>query len=166
MNVTSLWLLIPLLAVYLPLAMQLSAVDAREQRLPNRLVGQLSALTTLGVLLTALVVPAARAGLPFAVLSALVLGLGAVAAALISPVLLGMGDAKTLPVVVLIAGALHPLVLIGALLAIVIVGAVVGIVVLFARGASARFAFGPVLLSAPFLGLLLQPLLVAALAPS
>ena len=55
-------------------------------------------------------------------------------------------------------------VLVGSLLAIAVLGGLLGTVVLLVtRRAGARFAFGPVLLSGPFLGILAAPLVAQAL---
>ena len=95
---------------------------------------------------------------------ALVLGTAAILLALLAPTLLGMGDAKTLPAVVLMAGALGGEVLLAALLGIMLLGGVLGAAVLaLTRRAGTRFAMGPVLLAGPFLGLLGAPLVRAAL---
>lgn len=157
------WMLLPLLLVHLPQAVPLAVTDMRELRLPNRPVAVLSGTVLLAVLLVAALVPQARTGLPFALVAALVLGLLAIVVALLSPALLGMGDAKLLPIVVLLSAALHPLVLIGALGGMLVVGAAVGAIVLALKGPRAHFAFGPVLLAGPVLGLALAPLLARAL---
>ena len=163
MIISSLWMLVPLLLVHLPQAVLLAITDVRELRLPNRPVAVLTATTLLSVLAVAAVDPAVRPVLPFAFGAAAVMGLIAIVTALVCPVLLGMGDAKTLPAVVLLSAVLHPLVLIGGLIGILTVGAAIGAVILFIRGPRARFAFGPVLLAAPFLGLLLAPCLTQVL---
>lgn len=153
-----------LLVIYLPPALALAWVDGRERRLPNRWVGLLTGAVTLALAVLALLVPTMRPGLATAAVLALVLGLGAILVALLAPPLLGMGDAKTLPVVVLMSAALGGEVLIGALLGITLVGGVIGMVVLgVTRRAGVRFALGPVLLAGPFLGLLGAPLVRAAL---
>ncbi|MGO1226573.1 MAG: hypothetical protein ACTMH5_07030 [Brachybacterium sp.] len=153
-----------LLVIYLPPALALAWVDGRERRLPNRWVGLLTGAVTLALAVLALLVPTMRPGLATAAVLALVLGLGAILVALLAPPLLGMGDAKTLPVVVLMSAALGGEVLIGALLGIALVGGVIGMVVLgVTRRAGVRFALGPVLLAGPFLGLLGAPLVRAAL---
>lgn len=153
-----------LLVIYLPPALVLAWVDGREHRLPNRWVGLLTGGVGLGLAVLALMVPALRPGLATAAVLALVLGFGAILVALLAPPLLGMGDAKTVPVVVLMSAALGGEVLIGALLGIALVGGVVGMVVLgVTRRAGVRFALGPVLLAGPFLGLLGAPLVRAAL---
>ncbi|MGO3287742.1 hypothetical protein ACT3SQ_05620 [Brachybacterium sp. AOP42-C2-15] len=153
-----------LLVIYLPPALALAWVDGRERRLPNRWVGLLTGAVTLALAVLALLVPTMRPDLATAAVLALVLGLGAILVALLAPPLLGMGDAKTLPVVVLMSAALGGEVLIGALLGIALVGGVIGMVVLgVTRRAGVRFALGPVLLAGPFLGLLGAPLVRAAL---
>ena len=85
-------------------------------------------------------------------------------AALIAPMVLGMGDAKTLPAVVLMAGSFGGEVLIAALLGIALLSGALGMLVMtVTRRSGVRFALGPVLLAGPFLGLLGAPLVRAAL---
>lgn len=153
-----------LLVAYLPPAVVLSWIDGRERRLPNRWVAGLTVAVALPLLGLALAVPDLRPGLRTAAALALVLGLGAIVMSLIAPPLLGMGDAKTVPAVVLMSGALGTEVLIAALLGIALVGGAVGTAVIAAtRRAGVRFALGPVLLGGPFLGLLGAPVVSAAL---
>lgn len=153
-----------LVLVYLPPAMVLAWVDARERRLPNRWVGGMSLAVTGALLLAALVAPQLRPGVRSGVVLAVVLGIGAVVLALFVPALLGMGDAKALPVVVLMSTALGGEVLIAALLAIALLGGIAGAgVMVISRRTGQRFAVGPVLLAGPFLGLLGAPLVGAAL---
>ncbi|GAA4527164.1 hypothetical protein GCM10023160_22980 [Brachybacterium paraconglomeratum] len=164
MSLSLLLLCAVLLVVYLPPALVLAWVDGREQRLPNHWVALLTGAVGLALALLALAVPALRPGMSTAALLALVLGLGAIVVALLAPPLLGMGDAKTFPVVVLMSAALGGEVLIAALLGIAVVGGVIGMLVLgVTRRAGVRFALGPVLLAGPFLGLLGAPLVRAAL---
>lgn len=164
MSLASLLPLAVLVGAYLPPALVLSWVDGREHRLPNRWVGILTAAVTVGLLGCALVAPPLRSSLRTAAILALVLGLGAIALALVAPSLLGMGDAKTLPAVVGMSAALGGEVLIAALLGIALLAGLLGLVVMLAaRRAGARFALGPVLLAGPFLGLLGAPLVSAAL---
>ncbi|WP_394216360.1 hypothetical protein [Brachybacterium vulturis] len=153
-----------LLVVYLPPAAVLSWVDGGEHRLPNRWVALLSVAVGAALLVIGLLQPALREDLRTAVVLALVLGLGAVLLALIAPTLLGMGDAKTLPVVVLMAASLGGEVLIAALLGIALLAGLLGMVVIaVTRRVGVHFALGPVLLAGPFLGLLGAPLVRAAL---
>ncbi|MGO1895553.1 MAG: hypothetical protein ACTH1O_06895 [Brachybacterium sp.] len=153
-----------LLVVYLPPAVVLSWVDGRERRLPNRWVAGLTAGVGLSLLLFALMVPELRPGLRTAAVLALVLGIGAILVSLLAPPLLGMGDAKTVPVVVGMTAALGGEVLIAGLLGVALVGGAVGTAVIaVTRRAGVRFALGPVLLACPFLGLLGAPLVGAAL---
>ena len=161
---TSPLLIAVLLAVYLPPALVLSWIDGREHRLPNRWVAGLTGAVGSALLLHALAVPSQRGALRTAAVLALLLGAGAILVALVAPPLLGMGDAKALPVVVLMSASLGGEVLIAGLLGIAVLGGLAGIVVLAAsRRAGVRFAFGPVLLAGPFLGLLGAPLVTAAL---
>ncbi|MDN5899510.1 MAG: hypothetical protein L0H74_05525 [Brachybacterium sp.] len=153
-----------LLVVYLPPAAVLSWVDGGEHRLPNRWVAVLTAAVGTALLALGLLLPPLRGDLRTAVVLALVLGIGAILVALVAPTLLGMGDAKTLPVVVLMAASLGGEVLIAALLGIALLAGVLGMVVMAAtRRPGVRFALGPVLLAGPFLGLLGAPLVRAAL---
>ena len=156
--------LLVLLVAYLPPAVVLSRIDAVQQRLPNPWVAGMTAAVTAGLLLASVADPSVRGSLRGALVIAVVLGLGAVLVALAAPPLLGMGDAKTVPVVMLMSTVLGGEVLIGAILGIAVLGGVVGAVVLIASGrAGQRFPFGPVLLAGPFLGLLASPLVAGAL---
>src|SRR5699024_895689 len=93
-------LLAVLLVVYLPPAVVLSWADGREHRLPDRWVGLLTGGVAAALLALSLIQPGLRAEVRVAAVLALVLGFGAVLVALFAPGVLGMGDAKTLPVVV------------------------------------------------------------------
>lgn len=143
---------------YLPFAIVLSAIDVRQQRLPNAVVLRLSlTLLVLGVAL-AVLVPAARGRLAWAAGIALVLGAGAIGAALLSPGAIGMGDAKTLPAVVFLSCVWSIEAGIGALLGGALLAGALGAAAWWRTGrAGTRFALGPVLLAAPFLGVLLAP---------
>lgn len=153
-----------LVLVYLPPALVLAWVDGREHRLPNRWVGALSVGVGSALLLVALMRPDLRDGLTTALVLALVLGVGAILLALIAPPLLGMGDAKTLPVVVGMSAALGGDVLIAAGLAVAVVSGAAGAAVMaVTRRAGVRFAVGPILLAGPFLGLLGAPVVRGAL---
>lgn len=153
-----------LLVCYLPPATVLAVIDAQQHRLPNRWVGVLSGAVLLGVLLVAVQDPALWSVVRTGLLLAAVAGIAALLVALAAPGLIGMGDAKTLPAVVLMAAVLGGEVLVGSLLAIAVLGGLLGTVVLLVtRRAGARFAFGPVLLSGPFLGILAAPLVAQAL---
>lgn len=157
-------LLAVLLAVYLPPAVVLSWIDGREHRLPNRWVGALTAALAVSLLVIALALPALRPELRAAALLALVLGLAAVLVALAAPPLLGMGDAKAVPAVVLMSAALGGEVLVAALLGVALLAGILGTAVIaVTRRAGVRFALGPVLLAGPFLGLLGAPLVRTAL---
>lgn len=148
----ALWL--PLL-VYLPQAVLLSAVDVREHRLPNRRVLALTLSTVAALLIAALLDPGAARFLPLALVTGAVTAVAGILMALLAPSLIGMGDAKTAPIVLLLAAALGPTVLLTALLGIAVTGGLAGIAVLVRSGSAAtRFAFGPVLLAGPVLGLL------------
>ncbi len=153
-----------LLVVYVPHAVALSVVDVREHRLPNRVVGSLtvSVLAVLGA--AAAVAAPARPAVLFAIAVGLVAALAGIAIALVGPQLLGMGDAKTAPAALVTSAALGWDVLVAGLLGIAVVGGTIGIVLLVAtRDATARFAYGPVLLAAPLLGLVTAPLVRGAL---
>lgn len=158
--------LLPLLVLalaYAPPAIVLARIDLREHRLPNRWVGVLTIAVAAGLGLSALLEPALRSPLRTAAVLALVLGLGAVLLALLAPPVLGMGDAKTVPAVVLMSGALGGEQLLAALLGIALLGGLIGLVLLVRGKGGERFAYGPVLLSGPLLGLLGAPLVAAAL---
>lgn len=153
-----------LAVAYLPLALALSITDVREHRLPNRLVAALTAAVGLVLLATAATVPATRSLCLGALALALLIGLLGIAVALLAPDLLGMGDAKTAPAVAAVACALGWDVLLGALLGCALLGgAVAAAVMIRSRSARTRMAYGPVLLSSPLLGLLLAPVVRAAL---
>lgn len=153
-----------LLVVYLPPALVLSWVDAREHRLPNRWVATATLAVAAALLVLGVLSPELRGDLRVAAVLALVLGTGSVLLALVAPGVVGMGDAKTFPVVVLMAASLGGEVLIAALLGIALLAGILGTVVLaVTRRAGTRFALGPVLLAGPFLGLLGAPLVRAAL---
>lgn len=149
---------------YLPPAVRLSWWDAREHRLPNALVALLTATTAVPLLLAAAAEPALRAPLCTALVLALVLGAGAVLVALVAPPLLGMGDAKTVPAVVLMTAMLGgEAIVAGVLGALLLAGAAGVVTMLRTRSSRSRFALGPVLLCTPFLGLLGAPLVGPAL---
>jgi leader peptidase (prepilin peptidase) / N-methyltransferase len=153
-----------LVLVYLPPALVLAWVDGREHRLPNRWVGSLTGGVALSLLVVAVLVPELRGDLRTAAILALLLGAGAILVALVAPPLLGMGDAKTLPVVVLMSTALGGEVMIAGLLGSALLGGIAGAVVMaVTRRAGVRFAVGPLLLAGPFLGLLGAPLVRLAL---
>ncbi|MGP9681266.1 MULTISPECIES: hypothetical protein [unclassified Brachybacterium] len=153
-----------LLGVYLPPALVLAWIDVREHRLPNAWVGGLTLAVSVALLLEAVLMPAARSTLRTAAVLALLLGIGAILLALLAPSLLGMGDAKTLPVVVLMSAALGGDALLASLLGIAVISGLAGAVVMIVtRRPGVRFAVGPVLLAGPFLGLLGAPLVRAAL---
>lgn len=155
---------VALALAYLPLAAVLSAVDLREHRLPNPLVLALSVAVGLVTTGTALLVPGARAACLSALGIALGAGVIAVLIALLAPDLLGMGDAKILPAVVAVAAVLGWDVLIGGMLGAAVLGGMAGIIALaVTRDARTRIAYGPVLLSAPLLGLVLAPAVRTAL---
>ncbi|HJB09949.1 MAG TPA: prepilin peptidase [Candidatus Brachybacterium merdavium] len=159
--------LLPLLALaaaYVPPASVLAWVDVREHRLPNRWVATLTVLVAVVLALIALLQPALRPTMRSAAVLAVVIGMGAVLVALLAPSVLGMGDAKTVPVVVATSAALGGEVLLASLLGIAVLGGVVGVVVLMiSRRPGQRFAFGPVLLAGPLLGVLGGPLVARAL---
>lgn len=148
-------LLLPLLAVYLPHAVVLSVIDGAEHRLPNRFVASLTLLLAAALALLAALQEELRPLIGAAAVIAIVVAALGIAVALVAPRLIGMGDAKTAPAVVLMSAAMGPEVLIAGALATAVLGGLVGIVVMAAtRSAGTRFAFGPLLLAGPFLGLL------------
>ncbi len=153
-----------LLLVYVPQAAMLAWIDASAHRLPNRRVAVLTGTTLLAVLLCALVQPALLPSLRVALVLAAILGFSAILIALLAPALLGMGDAKTTPVVVLMACALGGEVFIAGALGAMVLAAVLGVVVLARTGrADVRIPAGPMLLACPCLGLLGAPLIASAL---
>lgn len=159
-------LLVPLLLslAYLPWAIALSLADAREHRLPNPLVLRLSLTMTVLGGACAVLLPPTRGQLAWAAGIALVLGAAAVLGALIAPGTIGMGDAKILPAVAFLACAWSIETGIGALFGgIVLAGALGAMTLARSRRADSRFALGPVLLAAPFVGILLTPLVRSAL---
>src|SRR5690625_7804147 len=84
---------------------------------------------------------------------AVVIGMGAVLVALLAPSVLGMGDAKTVPVVVATSAALGGEVLLASLLGIAVLGGVGGVAALMiSRRPGQGLALGPVLLAGPLVG--------------
>lgn len=153
-----------LLLCYLPPAVLLAHVDGREHRLPNAWVGIITLSTTIGLGLCTLLEPQLRPDLRSGLILALAAGCAAVVLALAAPSLLGMGDAKTLPVVVLASTALGGEVLIGAVFGMMLLAGAAGAAVIVRSGRrDARFALGPVLLCGPFLGVIGSPAVRAAL---
>ncbi|MDO5644921.1 MAG: hypothetical protein Q4G21_04410 [Dermabacter sp.] len=146
--------------VHLPFAIGLSWVDAREHRLPNLGVLAITGAVACAGGTYALLVPEFRQQLALALTLAFVGGIGAIILALAIPGSIGMGDAKVFPSTLAAAGMLGLGPLVGALAWICIVGAVCSVIVLLGtRGnLKARFAFGPVLLSAPYGGVALTAL--------
>lgn len=155
---------IPLLVIYVPQAVVLAAVDLREHRLPNAHVGVLTLTVGGSVLVVGIIDAQVRSALGWAVglgVACAVIGVGL---ALLAPRLIGMGDAKVAPVIVFLATALGPEVLIAGGLGVALLGGSIGIIVLArTRDGATRFAFGPVLLAWPVLGLLGAPVVTAAL---
>jgi leader peptidase (prepilin peptidase)/N-methyltransferase len=129
---TSPLLIAVLLVVYLPPAAVLAWHDGRSHRLPNRWVAVLSLAVSLALALLAALVPALRADLWTALVLALVLGAGAIVLGLLAPSLLGMGDAKTVPAVVLMTAALGGEVLLAGLLGAALLAGLLGTVVMLA----------------------------------
>lgn len=157
-------ILLVLLGVYLPQSVVLARHDGAEHRLPNRNVALLTVTTFVCVLVAAVFDPdiarALRPSLGLAVLA----GAGAILLALLAPALIGMGDAKTVFVVVLLALLCGGPVLIAGALASCLLAAVAGALVLAAaRDRTVRIPVGPMLLAMPFLGLLGAPLVSSAL---
>lgn len=156
-----------LLGIYLPPALVLAWIDGREHRLPNSWVGGLTLAVSVALLLEAVLIPASRSTLSTAALLALLIGAGAILLALVAPPLLGMGDAKSVPVVVLMSAALGGDVLLASLLGIAVISGLAGGAVMIVTGrAGVSFAVGPILLAGPFLGLLGAPVIGAALGTS
>jgi leader peptidase (prepilin peptidase)/N-methyltransferase len=142
----------------------LTVADVREHRLPNRVVASMTASTTATVILVGLFSPDVRRLVPIALLVAVVVAVLGITVAWLAPDLLGMGDAKLAPVVTLMAVVCGPMVAIATLLGVALLGGVAGaVVLLLRRDVRARFAYGPVLLCAPFVGLLGAPVVETVL---
>ncbi len=139
---------------HLTFAVPLSYIDIREHRLPNKLTLALSGAVVCTAAILALVVPSLATRVLGACTIALIVGILAVGFALLSPASLGMGDAKVTPATVLLAALGGAPVLLGALAWLCGVGALAALWVLFrTRSTKTRFAFGPIILSAPYGGL-------------
>ncbi len=140
-----------------PFAIFLSYIDARDHRLPNVAVLGVSGTVTTVAGIYGLVRPSAASAVQGAVLIAIAGTVLAVLLALFIPGSIGMGDAKVLYSTLLPAALLGGSVIVGACAWICLVGAVVAVAVLIAtRGdTKARFAFGPILVSAPYGGVAL-----------
>ncbi|EWS82684.1 prepilin peptidase [Brachybacterium phenoliresistens] len=156
-----------LLLVFCPQAVALAWIDGREHRLPNRRVALLTGSTAAALGLLAVLRPDLRSPLGTAAVLALVCAVAGIGVALLAPQLIGMGDAKTAPVVVLMSATLGPYVLVAAVLGVLLLAGAAGAAAwAVTRRADARFAVGPVLLAGPFLGLLASPLVAVALGSS
>lgn len=149
-----------LAAAHAPFALALSYRDVREHRLPNVLVLAVSGTTTAGAGALALLDPALQPAFLGAVTIALLGMLAGIVFALLVPGVIGMGDAKVLYSSLMPALFLGAPVFIGALVWICLTGALLALIVLIlTRGnTKARFAFGPVLVSAPYGGVAIAAL--------
>lgn len=148
---------------YVPLAIALSWIDMREHRLPNRLVLALAgwvAVCSLG----ASFVPELRSAVLWAVLIGLAAGAVGILIALVGPQLLGMGDAKVLAPVVVTAALPGWDALAAGAVGLAVLGGAAGCAAAIRAGSlRARFAYGPLLLCMPVIGILGAPLVRDAL---
>lgn len=156
-------LALALLFVHLPCAIWLAFIDGYEHRLPNKLVLLISGLTLGTTLGFAWLSPTAEISWLTPLLISLIVGFFAILVALFMPGSIGMGDAKLLPSTIFVSLLLGPAVLFGAIAWICLASILISLIV-FASTSSlkSRFAFGPVLLSAPYGGVLLEALGVVA----
>lgn len=146
-------------ALQLPWALVLSWIDVREHRLPNLLVLAMTGAVFLGAGASAFLVADQFRTVAFAFILALAIGLGAVLVALFVPGALGMGDAKVTVSTVFLASLAGVSGLLGAFVWTCLVGGLAAVFIFVrTRDAKTRFAFGPVLLSAPWGGALLESL--------
>lgn len=153
-------LALPLATAHAPFALALSYHDVREHRLPNKLVLAISGSTTAVAGTLAILDPTLQPALFSAVALSLLGTLTAIVGALLVPDALGMGDAKVIYSTLMPTLFLGAPVFIGALVWICIIGALLALTVLvLTRGdIKARFAFGPVLVSAPYGGVAIAAL--------
>lgn len=132
--------------VFLVLGAALAVIDARTHRLPNRLVGSMTALV-----LPSLVLAAFLAGEPARVartlLAACAVGALFLVTHLISPAALGFGDVKLVPALGALVGFLswgH--VVLAFTAGILLAGLQAMVVMLGTRDRRAHIAFGPALI--------------------
>ncbi|MCS6710687.1 hypothetical protein JSY14_01110 [Brachybacterium sp. EF45031] len=156
---TVLWSGSVLACALLPWAILLTLHDVRSHRLPNPLV----AGATLAVFGTAalcwLALPGDREVLAWSVGIGLAVGAAAVVLALLSPALLGMGDAKLLGPVAVVAVAAGPVALLGSMVVGLVVACCWAIAAALRAGTlRTRFPAGPAILVAPYGGLLVGAL--------
>lgn len=164
MSLEQLSAIVILIGVYTPQAMVLAHHDGATHRLPNRNVALLTLTVASALAITALALPELRQRALDGAVLALVLGAFAILFALLAPSALGMGDAKSMPVVVLISAVLGAEVLIAGAVAAMALSALAGIALLLrGRDRRARVPVGPMLLAVPHLGVLGAPLVQRAL---
>ena len=143
--------------VHLPCAIWLSFVDGYEHRLPNKLVLLISVFTYGIAILYGVIVPGANVNWVNPLLISLAVGFVAILLALFVPGSIGMGDAKLLPSTIFVAALFGPTVLFGAFVWICAASVIISLIVFaYTSSLKSRFAFGPVLLSAPYGGVLLE----------
>lgn len=150
----------PFIAValaYLVFAIRLSWIDVREHRLPNVLTLALNGAVLAVGAITALAIVEYKPRFMASLILALALGVLAVGIALVFPSSIGMGDAKVIPALVFVSVYLGSVTaLLGALAWVCVVGGIAALIVAVKSGSTkTRFAFGPVLLSAPLGGIAL-----------
>ena len=139
---------------HLTFAIPLSYIDIREHRLPNKLTLAITGAVTCTAAVAALMIPAVEKRVLGACAMAVIVGALVFVFALLSPGSIGMGDAKVTPASVVLAGLGGIPVLLGSLAWICGTGALAALWVLIrTRSTQARFAFGPIILSAPYGGL-------------
>ncbi|MCT1866039.1 prepilin peptidase [Dermabacter sp. p3-SID358] len=142
---------------HLTFAVPLSYIDVREHRLPNKLTLALNGAVACTAATAALIAPSLTARVLGACALSLVVGVIACGFALLSPGSIGMGDAKVTPATVLLAALGGMPILLGALAWLCGAGAFAALwVLLRTRSTKTRFAFGPIILSAPYGGLALS----------
>lgn len=141
---------------HLTFAVPLSYYDIREHRLPNKLTLALNGAVLSTAAIGALIAPELDTRVLGACIIALVVGALTFSVALFFPASLGMGDAKVTPATVLLAALGGAPVLLGALAWVCGAGAISALWVLMrTKSTKTRFAFGPIILSAPYGGLAL-----------
>lgn len=125
-------------------------MDGYYHRLPNRAVLGISLVSYLLAFGYALIFPG-ELNIFLPLITSLIIGVLMVLVSLFIPNSLGMGDAKLIPSIVFICLVLGSQVAIAALFWLCLVSIAVSLIVVFyTKSLKTRFAFGPVLLSAPY----------------
>ena len=140
----------------------LAKTDLAEHRLPNRLVAALTVSELVLSALFAAYVETYRSTFVFSLVLAVVIAVVAIAASLLTPVLIGMGDAKLLFVISFLTIGVGPLGLIAGLFWVGIAGCSFGLyaITLGNKNLKSALPFGPILLSAPLASAAMQPFLL------